>query len=370
MTNKTIIISANTSWNIYNFRINLVKYLLNEGFKLKILVPENDKYSKALESIGCKIFLLNLEPRKKSIFEFLNLLTKYIYFFYKIKPSYYLSFTIKPNLIGTLSSIFFKVKVINNITGLGSVFIQKNIITKIIIIFLYKIIFLKSKTVFFQNKSDLFYFVNNKIINKNKAALIPGSGINYKFYEYREPKTKQNKNYNFLYFGRVISEKGILELFSAIKIVKKKFKNLSFTIIGNTDVNDKKYNLITENIRNSKNLFIYKKYTENIIQHIRYADCVILPSYREGLPRSLLESASCGVPIMASNVPGCNDIIINNETGILFNVKDDLDIADKINYFININHEKKIKITKNARNKIEKEFDENLIIKNYSKYIY
>ena len=73
---------------------------------------------------------------------------------------------------------------------------------------------------------------------------------------------------------------------------------------------------------------------------------------------------------MASNVPGCNDIIINNETGILFNVKDDLDIADKINYFINISHEKKIKITKNARNKIEKEFDENLIIKNYSKYIY
>ena len=369
MKSNNIIISSNSSWNIYNFRINLIKNLLYKKYKLFVVVPNYDSYSKYIESIGCKIVVLKFDSRKISIFEFVSIFFKYFNLFYNLKPKYYLSFTIKPNIIGTLSAIFFKVKVINNITGMGSVFIQNKYLLKFFILFLYKIIFIKSYIVFFQNMNDLKYFLNQNIIKKNKAKLISGSGINLNLYKYNIPINKIEKNYNFLYFGRVISEKGILELLEAIPIIKNEFTNITFNIVGDTDSNDVKYDLIIKLIEKYKNDFNYFPYTDDIKKFIKNADCVILPSYREGLPRSLLESAALGVPIMASNVPGCNEIIINNKTGLLFNVKDTLDIVKKIKIFIKMSYDKKLILSKNARKKIEDEFDENFVIQKYNQYI-
>lgn len=369
MQNNIILISSNSAWNLLNFRINLIKNLLNRKYKIIILIPSNDRYSDLLKSIGCEVYTINFNSRKKSLLEAILLFFKYFYFFYKINPKYYLSFTIKPNLIGTLSSIIFNVKVINNITGLGSVFIQNNLIIKLLVLICYKIIFLKSYVVFFQNKKDLNYFVKNSIINKKKAILIPGSGINISLYDYNLPVEKKEKNFQFLFFGRIISEKGIIDLVEAIKIINKKISNISFLLIGDTDENDKKYKQISQYINNSSGLFTYKKHSDNIAKYIKNSDCVILPSHREGMPRSLLEAASYGVPIIASDVPGCNDIIINKKTGLLFKAKDPSDIVDKLIYFINMTHKEKIILSKNARNKIEKEFDESIVIKSYNKYI-
>lgn len=369
MIRNNIIISANSSWNIYNFRINLLKNLLNRNFKIKILIPYIDKYSIALEKMGCEIFIIKFSPRKKSILESMILFFKYIYYFNKIKPKYFLSFTIKPNLIGTISSLFFNIKVINNITGLGSVFIQNKYLIKIIVMIAYKVIFIKSTVVFFQNKTDQSLFIKHRLIKKSKAILIPGSGINLDLYKYCEPINKINRNFNFLYYGRVISEKGILELINAITKVKAKNYNISFMIIGNTDINDNKYYEITKALKQYNYLFSHKNYTDDIIKYIKTSDCVILPSYREGMPRTLLESAALGVPIMASNVAGCNDIIINDKTGLLFNVKDPSDIVSKIMFFVNMSHKEKIRLTKNARKKIEKEFDEKIVIEKYNNHI-
>ena len=369
MQNNIILISSNSAWNLLNFRINLIKNLLKRKYKIKILIPSNDRYSDLLKSIGCEVYTINFNSRKKSLLEAILLFFKYFYLFYKINPKYYLSFTIKPNLIGTLSSFFFNIKVINNITGLGSVFIQNNLIIKLLVLICYKIIFLKSDVVFFQNKKYLNYFFKNNIINKKKAFLIPGSVINISLYDYNLPVEKKEKNFQFLFFGRIISEKGILDLVEAIKFINKKISNISFLLIGDTDENDKKYKQISQYINNSQGLFTYKKHTDNIGKYIKNSDCVILPSHREGMPRSLLEAASYGVPIIASDVPGCNDIIINKKTGLLFKAKDPSDIVDKLIYFINMTHKEKIILSKNARNKIEKEFDESIVIKSYNKYI-
>ena len=368
MKEQNLIISSNSSWNIINFRKNLISSFLDKNYKVYILVPNNDKYTRLLKDIGCKVEIIKFKSRDKSLINAIKLYFKYFYFFYKIKPDYYFSFTIKPNIIGTLASMFFSVKVINNITGLGSVFINDGYLKKIIIIF-YKLIFFKTTIVFFQNNYDLNFFIKNNLLNSKKAKLLPGSGINLNTFKYKKPLNKINKNYNFTFFGRVISEKGILELIDAIKIVKKKYSNINFFIIGDTDINDKKYYIIDELISNQDKLFIYLPHQENIFTYLNKSDCVILPSYREGMPRTLLESAALGVPIMASNVPGCNEFIENKVNGLLFDVKNSKDLAKTIMSFISLDYETLLKYSFNARDKIEKEFDEKFIIKKYNDII-
>ncbi|MBI28661.1 MAG: N,N'-diacetylbacillosaminyl-diphospho-undecaprenol alpha-1,3-N-acetylgalactosaminyltransferase [Alphaproteobacteria bacterium MarineAlpha5_Bin11] len=362
-----IIISANSSWNIYNFRFGLVSSLIKNNHEV-IVLSTIDDYSKKLEEIGCKIIKISLNPNKKSPFDDSLLLINYIYLFYKLKPDIFLGFTIKPNIYGSIAANITNIKVINNISGLGTAFIENNFL-QTFIKFLYKLSLRKSFRVFFQNSDDLKLFKRNNLIYSDKSYVIPGSGINLNIYKY-SPIKEHKTNTNFLFLGRFLWDKGIYELIKAIRIVKKNNNNVKFNFLGFIEKDNPRgipENQINEWI--NEGLINYLGKTDDVRQHIIDSDCVLLPSYREGMPRSLIEAAAIGRPLIASNVAGCKDLIKEDLNGYLCKVKNYQDLCNKLNNFISLPFKERLFMGKESRKIIENKFNEELIIDIYNKAI-
>ena len=364
MDNQIVIVS-NSYWNIYNFRLNLA-LRLKKDFKVILLAPF-DNYTVKMRNLGFICHDIQIDRKGISIIKDVFIIYKYLLFFKKIKPKFILSFTIKPNIYASLISRILKIKIINNISGLGTVFIKKNFIT-ILVIQLYKLSISKSFKVFFQNKDDMEYFISKKITNKNNSFLIPGSGIDLNKFKYK--KLDAMKSISFLYLGRLIWDKGLFELFEAIKRIKPRYNNINFNFVGSIDYSNKTYikKDIIDDLINKKMINFYN-FQENTIKFIENSSCIILPSYREGLSRTLLEAASIGRPIITSDVPGCRDVVTNNFNGFICKVKSVDDLENNIIKFINLDNNKKIEFGINSR-KIANNFDEKIVIKRYLDFIH
>ena len=361
--NKKIIISANSSWNIYNFRRELICELENNNYQIVVVSPK-DKYTKKIN--GKDIKCINIKIDRKSIFLLNNLITfiTYIKIFFVEKPNMFLSYTIKPTIIGTLASLFFpSIKVYNNITGLGTFFFKRNLLY-FIILFFYKIIFFKSTKVFFQNSEDLKFFINNKIIKKNKSFLINGSGVNTEYFYFKELNKRNKTKLIFVMISRLIWDKGIKEYVYAAEEVKKEFPNIKFYLLGDFDNYNKSCvdsNFIDKYV--NSNYIEHYNFVDDVRPYIINSDCVVLPSYREGTSKILLEAASMGRPIITSNVSGCNNIVENNINGYLCEKKNIKSLVDCIIKFINLEFSFKKKMSRNGRKKIMDKFDSSIINK-------
>ena len=360
-----ILISSNSYWNLYNFRKSLIDELISKNYKI-VLVSPLDEYKKKFFDSKCKLIDINFKPNKISFFTDFILIFKFIYILFKERPEFIITYTVKPNIYLSLANFFYNVKIINNITGLGSGFIKKNIIKKILI-FLYRIAFIKSFRIYFHNSFDLNFFLDLKITNSKNSFSLDGSGVNLNKFKYSKIINKSNhNNYNFLYFGRMLKEKGVMDLIKAATEVKKNYKNVNFYLVGSCDINnnDSLKIKILENL--SKNKIInYIKHSSNIIEYINSSDCVILPSYREGFPKSLIEACAVGRPIIASNIPGCNDIVTDEFNGFLFNVGDVNNLIETIIKFIKLDFVDKNKMSVNSKNYAIDKFDEKIIISKY-----
>lgn len=362
---KKILLSANSYWNLFNFRKELIKNLhSNKNYELHLLAPPDHKIN-FFKQMGCKCHIINYKRNKKNFFESIKIFFVYLNFVKKIKPSIFLPFTIKPNIFGSLACQFLTVPVVNNITGLGSGFLNSNIL-RICLIFLYKIALKKSKTIFFHNQSDRNYFIQKKIINlKNqKAIVLPGSGINTDYF--KVPLKKIKSRINFLYVGRLIRDKGIFELFESIKKIKKIFRHIDFTIVGNVDKENLFPILKSDlDLMIKKKLIKYYKFNDKVIGYYKKADCFVMPSYREGLSRSLLEAASCSLALIATDVPGCRELVRKNYNGFLCNPKDSSSLYSAIKKFIKLSKVRKKKFKINSRKLVVKKYNVRIVIKKY-----
>tara|TARA_B100000212_G_C27279292_1_gene492338 strand:- start:82 stop:942 length:861 start_codon:yes stop_codon:yes gene_type:complete len=273
-------------------------------------------------------------------------------------------------IYGTLISNFCSIKYIfNSITGLGKIFISKRIkdkFLKFIILPLYKFIIKKSKAnIIFQNQSDMKYFIKLNISNKENSYLIRGSGIDINYFKNNNiiNSFPKKKYWKVLFPSRIILEKGIVELIKACDNIWEKNKNFRLFIAGEFDINQRG-NISKSYLENIKK----RPYIENIkyIQDMKslylVTDIVILPTWREGLSRALLEAGSMELPIISTNVPGCKEIVIHNKTGLLINKKDPESIKKAILLLMNNNNLCK-KFSKNIRKHIEKNFTNEIINK-------
>ena len=305
-----------------------------------------------------------MTDRNIAIFNDLFNLIKISYYCYVKKPKYFLSFNIKPIILSGIISFFFKTKNIITITGLGTAFETNTnkFITKIAI-FLYSISINQKDHIIFQNKYDLDYFKKNKIISdKNNCYIFPGSGVNLEYFEYK--KLKNNKKCTFTYIGRLLKSKGINYFLNTIKLYFNNTNNIEFCILGEFEnINDFDYNLFNE-LKNSKKIIHYNHH-DDIRKIIYKSDCIVLPSYREGTSKVLLESMSCGRPIITSNVPGCDHLVNNNLNGFLCDINDLSSLKNAILKFESLNSDSRQKMSTNCRKFVESNFDENLVINNY-----
>jgi glycosyltransferase involved in cell wall biosynthesis len=342
--------------------MNFVRELLNQGHEVHTLAPL-DEYSKHLTEAGCTHHRIKMDSRGANPIKDSALILELFLKYRTIRPDIILHYTIKPNVYGTLAASLLNIPVINNVCGLGTVFLKKNLVSAIAI-FLYRISFRFAGKVFFQNPDDLKLFVNKKLVSAEVADLVPGSGIDLnRFYA---TQFRRNEKFTFLLISRLITDKGILEYIEAVKQLKATGINAQFQILGAKDPEHKrgiKTDVIEEWIES--NTIEYLGTTSDVRDHIHNADCIVLPSYREGTPRTLLEAASSSKPIIATDVPGCNNVVIDRFNGLLCRLKDANDLAIKMKEMSSFQDDILKAFGRNGRSKMEAEYSESLVINKY-----
>lgn len=356
-------IVINKAWNIYNFRMGLVKDLLSKGHQVVAIAPD-DIYSSYLVSEGCEFIDVKMDNKGANPLTDMKLAYKLYQAYKAAKLDAVLHYTVKPNIYGTVAAKLLGIKIINNVTGLGTIFLRPNKLSSKVAIQLYKFAFKFPETVFFQNGDDRALFVDKNIVKSKITVLLPGSGVDLE--KFKPAPFKRNERFTFLLIARLLFDKGIMEYAEAIRILRAEGINAKFQILGNIET-DAGLGVTLKTVKawEEEGLIEYLGSVKDVRPVIEEADCVLLPSYREGTPRTLLEAGALAKPLIATDVPGCRETIIDGLNGFLCKVKDAVDLAAKMKAMILLSNEKLQEMGNNSRLYIEERFDQNIVIDKY-----
>jgi glycosyltransferase involved in cell wall biosynthesis len=362
-----VLISINTSWNVYNFRASLIKALIAAGHEVIAAAPPDD-YSQKLDELGCRFVPLPMDNKGTSPVNDLALLARYWRLFRHERPDIFLGYTVKPNVYGSIAARALGIATVNNISGLGTAFIKDSWLTHIVKR-LYRIALARSHAVFFQNHEDLGLFVREGLVDRRRALLLPGSGIDLEVFR-PQTQTDSTDVFRFLLIARLLWDKGIGEYVEAARIVRAQVPNATFQLLGFLDVENRTaVDRASVESWVSEGLIEYLGVTEDVRPFIAAADCVVLPSYREGMPRTLLEAAAMGKPLIATDVPGCRQIVEDGRNGLLCQVRDAGDLAAKMLAMLGLPAERRVALGQASRARAEREFDERIVVGSYLKVI-
>lgn len=353
---------TNTCWNVFNFREGLVKFLIDRGDEVISLAPW-DEYAKEIEKWGVKFIETPLDQTGTNPIKDLAYLRRIKNIFSAERPDVALCFTIKSNIYASLAGKMTSVPTICNVSGLGTVFLVKGFFGKIAI-WLYRFAFRYSSHIFFQNSDDKELFRSNVAIDEGRIGVLPGSGIDLSKFNYSE--TKISAPTQFLMIARVIEEKGVREYAEAARLLMQESEDVVFTLIGALDESHSR-SVPKEEVEAwvSKGHIKYYPHSNDITSLLDDAEVVILPSYREGTPRTLLEAAAKGRALLTSDVPGCREVVKDGQNGFLFKVKSAESIAEKAREYLSLSVEEKLALGRSSRKIAEETFDENLVIGAY-----
>lgn len=357
---KKVLILTNSDGGLYRFRGELLKRLISEGYKVIVSVPIRQK-SKDIKELGCKVINAPINRRGLNLYQEAKLYKYYSNLIKTEKPDVILTYTIKPNIYGGLAAKRFKVPYISNITGLGSALTRPNLLQKILIS-MYKKSQSKACVVFLQNENNKKFLLNHNVI-KNRYELLPGSGVNLNYFHLLDYPT--SNTIEFVFISRIMKDKGINEYLEAAEYIKNKYPNTKFHICGpfEEDYED----LIK--IKHNKGTINFHGKVEDVRKILNRVHCIIHPSYHEGMSNVLLEAASSGRPIIASDIPGCRETFDEGITGFSFPKKDTKKLIRAIERFIQLDYEKKEQMGLNGRKKIEQEFNREIVVEKYIKEI-
>lgn len=357
MSRKRILFLANHFITLYSFRKELIQEMIKLGHEIWLSLPKSDE-NVYFENLGCKIVETSIDRRGINPIKDIKLVRFYKNIMHQIKPDIIFSYTIKPNIYGTLASNG-KYRQVCNITGTGATFLNRNFIS-VICEMLYKLSIKKCYKVFFQNTGDRDFFIKEGLV-KNNYGMLPGSGCNLQQHAFKP--LSDYKELRFLFIGRVMKLKGIDQYLQAAEIIKKKYPNTRFYIAGWNE--QPEYMKLVENAQ--KNGYVeYIGFRKDIDLWIGKCHCIILPSHGgEGVPNVLLEAASTGRICIGSKINGTMDVIEDGKTGFLFNTGDSQDLASKIEKFILLSENEKEAMGRAGREKVEREFDRQIVIKAY-----
>ena len=366
LRNKTVLIVSNCTWYLYNFRHELLNELKKKGYNLILISPLDEYYLRISKLFIKKENLFLVRSSENPILEIITLF-HLLYLYMKYKPDLVHHFTIKPSIYGGFISKLLGIKnTINHITGLGPSFYSNRKKIKYINQILkpfYKYAFNNDKNNLmniFHNNSDKNTFIKKSITKKEQTKTIEGSGVNIDKYK-NEFSGSFNREIKILFPGRIIKEKGIIELINACNDLWNSNHRFTLNIAGIVDKQNRSYlkNKYFKFIQNNPNIIFLGK-CNNMSDIYKTIDIVILPSWREGLSKSLLESAAMSLPIITTNVPGCNDIITNEYSGLLVPVRDKEKLKTAIKKYLH-NPELAIKYGINARKTVIKRFQTKII---------
>ena len=365
---KRIAVIENGLISTYTMREGLMLRLLKEGCSVYIITHTN-KYVPQVEKMGLKV--VDVGSGNQNPFK----VARYIYnlrkALKKIKPDVCLTFSIRPAIWGNLITRQLHIPTITNITGVGPLFISKSIVYRTARR-LYRNALSKTRKVFFQNYDDMNLFLERKFVKPEVVERVPGSGVDFNKFKPILLKEKDPNTFIFLFIGRLIKDKGIFEYINAARSIRKKFPNSVFNVIGPFWTQNLKTNTITHSQLQhwiEEGVIDYLGEKKDVRKFIAEADCIVLPSYREGTSNILLEAGSMEKPTITTNTTGCREIVEDEVTGLLCNVKDEIDLADKMEKMIMLSEVERTAMGKKARQKIIKEYDKQIVIAAYLKAI-
>ncbi|BAU23557.1 glycosyl transferase [Caldimicrobium thiodismutans] len=358
-----IVFSSNTSFSLYNFRLGLMRRLKNLGYEVIAIAPK-DEYTDELLKEGFKYFeVKNLSRKGKNPFNDLKLLWEYIRLFKKIKPDLVINYTIKPNIYGGLAGKILGIPYINVVTGLGYVFVRGGALAKLVK-FLYWLSFRGSNFVVFQNTEDRKELKG--VIPENKVAEILGSGVNTEYFSPSQCKETEKDRFIFLFVGRFLRDKGILELVSAGKLLYQKRKDFEIWLLGGLDKGNPESISNDELEKIEKLPFIQVlPFARDVRLFLCNCDCMVLPSYREGLPKSLLEAMAMGKTVITTDAPGCREVCLNGVNGFLVKPKDIESLYRAMLEMLELSQEERLKMGKEGKRLVEERFSEEIVIEKY-----
>lgn len=358
-----IIISINSAWHIFNFRAGLIRALIARGCEVIAVAPP-DPYINQLIDMGCRFIPLRMDNKGTNPISDAVLFFRYLRILRRERPAAFLGYTIKPNVYGSLAAQTIGIPVINSVTGLGTVFIHNTWLTKVVKR-LYKAAFSRSYRVLFENCDDRELFVSTRLVRTERTQLIPGPGIDLVHFVPRQLASPE-KTCTFLLMARLIFDKGVREYIEAARIVRSARPGTRFLLVGFLDVENRTA-VSRSDVESwiSEGLIEYLGHANDVRVHIAAASCTVLPSYREGTPRALLEAAAMAKPIITTDVPGCREVVEDGVTGLLCEVRNANDLAAKMISIIDMGAEKRETMGAAGRAKMERQFDERLVIDAY-----
>ena len=316
------------------------------------------KFTENIKNIGCKYIETSFDRKGTNVFGDYNLYKTYINIIKEVKPDVVLTYTIKPNVYGGLACQKLHIPYIANVTGLGSA-IENGGLLQFISLNLYKLGLRKANKVFFQNKANKDFMLS-KGIGNNNSEILPGSGVNLK--EFKPFAFPSDKSIEFTYVGRIMKEKGFDQYVDTAKYIRNKYPNTVFHVCGpyEDDYKDTIETLVNENV------LVYDGYVEDMTTIYKKVQCTIHPTYYpEGLSNVLLETCACARPIITTDRPGCKEVIEDSYNGYIVKQKDSEDLINKVEKFVSLSNKERKQLGLNAREKVEKEFDRNIVINKY-----
>ena len=358
-----VLITVNASWNVWNFRRPVLSALLDQGYRVTVLAPE-DQFRSEIEAFGCKFIALAMDQKGLNPVHDLALLSRFKSTFARERPDAILSYTIKNNVYGALAARALKIPFIPNITGLGTAFLSGGPLQRVAEL-LYRVAFSSLPVIFFQNEDDQDLFLKRGLVKPHQARLLPGSGIDLDHFgpaAYPEPDSPTT----FLLIGRMLRDKGILEYVEAARMVKARYPETRFQLLGAAgSQNRSAFSLDQAQAWQQSHGIEYLGTVPDVRQNIGAAHCVVLPSYREGAPRTLMEAAAMGRPLIATDVPGCRSLVDPGRTGLLCVPRDARSLANTCFGFMALPHDARIRMGQAGRRKMEREFDQILVAEAY-----
>jgi glycosyltransferase involved in cell wall biosynthesis len=366
--NRPIVICSNTAWNLWNFRQNLIRELVARGNDVIALAPA-DEFAPRLVEMGCRFVDMPMDNGGTDPGSDLALYWRFRRLFRAERPQVFLGYTVKPNVFGSLAAHAYGVKVINNIAGLGAVFIRRSLVTRIVE-FLYRRALRRSAWVFFQNEDDRRQFIETGLVDPVKTECLPGSGIDLVAYPYVPPAPLEGRRFRFLIVARMLWDKGIGEYVEAANLLRPEFPNVDWCMLGAADVaNPAAISRVQLDEWEASGVVRYLGIREDVREELVQADCVVLPSYREGTPRSLLEAAATGRPVVATNAVGCREVVDDGVNGLLCDVRSSASLADRMREILTMDNVQRESMGRAGRAKMEREFDVGLVVERYTEAI-
>lgn len=356
-----VLIICNYASGLFTFRGMLIGKLLAQGHTVNAVVPETQEKQelsaqRELEKLGCSLYRVSMERRGMNPLKDIRLLLAYRRVLREAHPDYVITYTIKPNVYGSLACRMAKLPCAVNITGLGTAFQNEGFLRKLVTI-LYKVALKKVKIVFFENIENRKVFVDLGIVKQDKTYVLAGAGVDLeRFYFAKYPEDEPETR--FLFIGRVMREKGIEELFQAMQLLRADEPRCTLHILGGFEED---YAQKLEQYA-SEGWLCYHGYQEDVRPFIEKCHCFVLPSWHEGMANTNLECAAMGRPVITSNIHGCLEAVIDGKSGMLCRPKSAEDLYGVMRKFMQMSTVQRSAMGKAGRRHMEEAFDKRKVV--------